>query len=61
MALALLARVPDETESLCLLALLAGERGEPRHALDYLRRALAHDPFHPLARRLLAEMAQRGP
>jgi hypothetical protein len=57
MAEALLARVPGERESLCLLALLARERGENALALGYLRQVLAVDPFHPLARRLLDEIA----
>jgi hypothetical protein len=59
LAEALLGRVPDETESLCLLALLARERGENAHAVGLVRRALAVDPFHPLARRLLDELEQR--
>jgi hypothetical protein len=57
LAEALLARVPNETESLCLLALLARDRGDSAQALGLLRRALAVDPFHPLARRLLDELA----
>jgi hypothetical protein len=56
LAKALLGRVPEETESLCLLALVARERGEQAHAVAFVRRALAVDPFHPLARRLLDEL-----
>jgi hypothetical protein len=58
LAEALLARVPNETESLCLLALLARDRGDSVQALGLLRRVLAVDPFHPLARRLLDELAR---
>jgi len=61
LAQALLSRVPDETESLCLLALLAHERGEQARAIGLLRQALAVDPFHPLARRLLDELERATP
>jgi hypothetical protein len=53
LARALLARQPEEIESLCLLAVLAHERGDRREALGLVKRALAVDTFHPLARRIL--------
>jgi tetratricopeptide (TPR) repeat protein len=56
MAKALLARQPDEIESLCLLALLYHQRGEPQAALAFVKRALAVDPFHPLARQILDQV-----
>ena len=56
MARALLARQPDEIESLCLLALLSHERGEPQAALALVKRALEVDPFHPLARQILDQI-----
>jgi len=59
MARALLARQPDEIESLCLLALLSHERGDRQQALGLVRRALDVDPFHPLARRIL-DLIQRN-
>jgi hypothetical protein len=52
----LLDREPNEAESLCLLALLAHDRGDRATAVSLLSRVLAADPFHPLARRLLDEM-----
>ena len=52
----LLARQPDEIESLCLLAVLARERGDFGQALHFVERALAVDAFHPLARRLLEQL-----
>jgi tetratricopeptide (TPR) repeat protein len=55
-ARALLARQPNEIESLCLLALLSHERGEPQEALVWVRRALEVDPFHPLARQILDQI-----
>ena len=60
MARALLARQPDEIESLCLLALLYHQRGEPQAALAFVKRALDVDPFHPLARQILDQI-QRDP
>ena len=56
MAKALLARHPDEIESLCLLALLSHERGEQQAALALVKRALEVDPFHPLARQILDQV-----
>jgi tetratricopeptide (TPR) repeat protein len=56
MAKALLAREPDEIESLCLLALLSHERGEQQAALILVKRALEVDPFHPLARQILDQI-----
>ena len=56
MAKALLARQPDEIESLCLLALLSHERGEQHEALALVKRALEVDPFHPLARQILDQI-----
>ena len=56
LAQALLDRQPNETESLCLLALVARERGDRASALGLLRKVLAIDPFHPLGRRLLDEL-----
>ena len=56
MAKALLARHPDEIESLCLLALLSHERGEQHEALALVKRALEVDPFHPLARQILDQI-----
>ena len=56
MARALLARQPDEIESLCLLALLYHQRGEPQAALAFVKRALDVDPFHPLARQILDQV-----
>jgi hypothetical protein len=52
----LLARKPDEIESLCLLAVLARERGDTGSSLRFVERALTVDPFHPLARRILDEL-----
>jgi hypothetical protein len=60
MARALLARQPDEIESLCLLALLSHERGDPQEALAFVKLALDVDPFHPLARQILDQI-QRDP
>ena len=56
MARALLARQPNDIESLCLLALLSRERGEPQEALALVKRALEGDPFHPLARQILDQI-----
>ena len=56
MAKALLDREPDESESLCLLALVARERGERASVIALLGKVLAADPFHPLARKLLDEL-----
>jgi cytochrome c-type biogenesis protein CcmH/NrfG len=56
MAGALLARQPDEIESLCLLALLFHERGDRQAALGLVKRALEVDPFHPLARQILDQI-----
>jgi tetratricopeptide (TPR) repeat protein len=56
MARALLARQPDEIESLCLLALLSRGRGEQQAALAFVKRALEVDPFHPLARQILDQI-----
>ena len=56
LARALLARAPNEIESLCLLAILARDRAEQGQARELIARALALDPFHPLARRLLGQM-----
>jgi tetratricopeptide (TPR) repeat protein len=56
MAKALLARQPNEIESLCLLALLYHQRGEPQAALAFVKRALDVDPFHPLARQILDQV-----
>jgi hypothetical protein len=56
MAKAMLASQPDELESLCLLAVLARDRGDHRMALGHLRRALEVDPFHPLALQLVDQI-----
>ena len=56
MARALLARQPDEIESLCLLALLSPERGEQQAARAFVKRALDVEPFHPLARQILDQI-----
>jgi hypothetical protein len=56
MAKALLARQPDEIESLCLLALLSHERGEQQAGLALVKRALEVDPFHPLVRQILDQI-----
>jgi cytochrome c-type biogenesis protein CcmH/NrfG len=56
MARALLARQPNEIESLCLLALLYHQRGEPQAALAFVKRALDVDPFHPVARQILDQI-----
>jgi tetratricopeptide (TPR) repeat protein len=56
MAKALLASQPNEIESLCLLALLSRERGEPQHALSLVQKALDVDPFHPLATQILNQI-----
>lgn len=63
LARALLDRQPNETESLCLLGLLAREHGDRAGASARLGQVLAVDPFHPLARRLLDELEaeQRPP
>jgi hypothetical protein len=53
MAKSLLASQPDEIESLCLLALLSRERGDPQRALSLVQQALEVDPFHPLATQIL--------
>jgi hypothetical protein len=56
MAKTLLARHPDEIESLCLLALLSHERGDYGEALALVKRALEVDPFHPLAQEILGQI-----
>jgi tetratricopeptide (TPR) repeat protein len=56
MAESLLASQPNEIESLCLLALLSRERGEPQRALSLVQQALDVDPFRPLATQILARI-----
>ena len=56
MAKSLLASQPNEIESLCLLALLSRERGDPRRALSLVQQALEVDPFHPLATQILDQI-----
>ena len=53
MAKSLLASQPNEIESLCLLALLSRDRGDPQRALGLVQQALEVDPFHPLATQIL--------
>jgi thioredoxin-like negative regulator of GroEL len=56
MAKSLLASQPNEIESLCLLALLSRERGDPQRALSLVQQALEVDPFHPLATQILDQI-----
>ena len=56
MAKSLLASQPNEIESLCLLALISRERGEPQRALRLVQTALDVDPFHPLATQILEQI-----
>jgi hypothetical protein len=56
MAKSLLASQPNEIESLCLLALISREHGEPQRALSLVQKALEMDPFHPLATQILDQV-----
>jgi tetratricopeptide (TPR) repeat protein len=56
MAKRLLASQPEEIESLCLLALISREHGEPQRALSLVQKALEMDPFHPLATQILDQV-----
>jgi tetratricopeptide (TPR) repeat protein len=56
MAKSILASRPDETESLCLLALLSRDRGDAQRALSLVEQALEADPFHPLATQVLDQI-----
>ncbi len=54
--LQLLARNPDEIESLCLLAVMASDAGNQTEALRLLEHALDIDPHHALALRVVAKI-----
>jgi hypothetical protein len=60
LAKALLAQHPDERESLCMLALLAIERGEDGEAVRLVGQVLERDPFHPLARGMLEQLRREA-
>ena len=49
----------DDVRSLNLMAMVSLRRGEPGQALDFLRRAIAVDPFDAEAGRILSTLEER--